>query len=1094
MKIMGFNPSYPFAKKYPINCRKEQKNLSYITNPLAANFYKPISFGSQKQLSLSSLYEKGYEEIKINPDGKIKNDTNFLIINSPDQLAAIAKTPEAMNKYFVLTNDIDMSGTNFQPIGSINEPFTGVFDGNGYSIKNLSISLPKDDVGFFSSTENAKISNLALENVNIIAKNEIGALIGNAKHTSISNCVINGIVRGEVGVGGIVGIGKYNQITSVEVSGEIKANIKPKINDLFDVSSITEQISSSYFGGISAIDEGSIINSSFSNAKIVAEKNIGGIIGSTSNYIPTKINDSYFEGELVGKQNIGAIVGNSGNTLLSKCYSLGRKLIGNDTNCKNIECFNGLNELKTNSWNNWNSNIWDLTPKMLPRLKNVKEKMNPITVFLEDVNNTREIGGFPNLSQQYTPPDFVNIPIKINPPNHYEVNNKMLEKIKNCQDSDTLFKWFAEYSDTLSSDFDCFKETKNDEILLELVKNKRLPINERYSMFAGEAWTCTPLYIATRFRKPYILKEMLNRDDIDLYIKSGPNGDCDIFEVMQKYGIDDEESIFVMYSSKNPKVQKYITENLKNNSQINSESFLLDILNKTYPNIPEYDSTKGILKIPRKYIPQLEGLEVLSYDSNNNKMFTLEDVQRNMDVDINYRDSNGNNLINLSTTCKNEAHALDLYKRAKARGTSIYNRNIKGATPVSTLLQTEKNQHILSDLIKELSNPYEINEFGENAIHIFSKNPDERKGILLLEQAIKEGLSINSQDNFGNTPLMNAIDKKYYNMMNFALKNGADVNICDKNGQNALHRVCINYSAPSDLNYIYTIINQNAHPGIKDINGNIPIDYLNEETRQIVNLDTDELNAIRETFKDNPSVYSSFPTRAIQYDEYTNMLNNSNILAIDSKEFMHEKISKTTFDLSFNFDEILNNLLDVKKQDETIIRLNLELRKNIKFNIGQILEDGNNLLHMISKIHSPYAKECIHFLCQNEKININAQNTFKETPLMVAIDSYQMANNTKEKLNCMDNINALLKYSPDVNILDDNSQNVLHRICQMDNTILLSKFLDLDTNINQKDKLGKNPIEYLVYDVTNKMRIYYENYALKKNLRLGLEETLRRIK
>ena len=1092
MKIIAINPSYTPAKKYPINCRNEQKNLSYITNPLATSFYKPISFGSQKQLSLSNLYEKGYEEIKINSEGKIKNDTKFLILNSPEQLAAISKTPEAMNKYFVLTNDIDMNNANFKPIGSINEPFTGVFDGNGYSIKNLSISLPKDDVGFFSSTEYAKISNLALENANIIAKNEVGGLIGHAKHTNISNCSLRGVVCGEIGVGGLVGIGESNQITGAEVSGEIKTILKSKVNNLFE--EVTKEQGSSYFGGITAIDEGSLINSSYSNAKIIADGNIGGIVGSTSNYIPTKINDSYFEGQLIGKQNIGAIIGNGENAILSRCYSLGRKLIGNDVNCKKNECFTSLNELRTNNWANWNPSNWDLAPKMLPRLKSVKGEMNPMTVFLEDVNNSRDIGVFSNSSQKYMPPDFVDINLEIPPPKHYEKNNKILEEIAKSTDGDWLLDSFSKYANTsrFSSTIDCLTQPENDEILLELVKNRNLPINQRVTGFRkGESKGCTPLYITSRFGKPHIFQEALKRDDVDMYVRSGADFECDIFDMTQKYG--DDDVAYIMYSSSNPKVKKYLAEKMKNNQNIGTDSFLINILNKTYPSIPEYDPKTKALKIPRKYLPELEGLEHLSYDSNNNRMFSLEDVQRNMDVDVNYRDSNGNNLINLATTCKDETHALDLYKRAKARGTDIYNKNLKEETPISSLLQTGKNQHILADIIQELSNPHEVNELGENAMHIFSKNSDERKGILLLDKAMREGLSINSQDNFGNTALLNAIDKKYYNMMNFLLKNGADVNVCDKNGQSALHRACLNASDPSDLDYIYTIINQNAHTGIKDINGNTPIEYLNDEFKKLVNLDMDGLNAVKETFKDNPSIYSSFPEKAVQYDAYTDMLNGSNILVADCKEFIPERVPKNKFNLSFNLDEVINNLLSSVKQDESLLKLNLALRKNAKFNIGQVLEDGSNLLHVLSKTHSPYAKECIQFLCQNEKLDINAQNNLKETPLMVAIDSYQMANNAKEKLNCIDNINSLLKYNPNVNILDENNQNVLHRICQMDCTMLLSKFLELDTNINQKDKLGKNPIEYLSCDVVNKMRIYYENYALNKKLRLGLEGTLRRL-
>lgn len=40
---------------------------------------------------------------------------------------------------YILMNDIDLGGIDFQPIGDGTTTFTGTFDGNGYTISNLSI-------------------------------------------------------------------------------------------------------------------------------------------------------------------------------------------------------------------------------------------------------------------------------------------------------------------------------------------------------------------------------------------------------------------------------------------------------------------------------------------------------------------------------------------------------------------------------------------------------------------------------------------------------------------------------------------------------------------------------------------------------------------------------------------------------------------------------------------------------------------------------------------------------------------------------------------------------------------------------------------
>ena len=153
-----------------------------------------------------------------------------------------------------------------------------------------------------------------------------------------------------------------------------------------------------------------------------------------------------------------------------------------------------------------------------------------------------------------------------------------------------------------------------------------------------------------------------------------------------------------------------------------------------------------------------------------------------------------------------------------------------------------------------------------------------------------------------------------------------------------------------------------------------------------------------------------------------------------------------------------------------------------------------NILNILSTLNHPIANECIKKVCEIFPKKVNLKNEFGETPLMLSVDSYETAKNDFEKLCCINNINVLLANGADVNILDDNKQNVLHRVCQSNCLILLSKFLEKDVNINQKDVLGKNPLEYLSKEITNKMRNYFENYAREKGITLGIENILKGIK
>ncbi len=47
-----------------------------------------------------------------------------------------------LSGHYILTSDIDMTGLNFSPIGNNSTPFSGIFDGNGHTISNLTINRP----------------------------------------------------------------------------------------------------------------------------------------------------------------------------------------------------------------------------------------------------------------------------------------------------------------------------------------------------------------------------------------------------------------------------------------------------------------------------------------------------------------------------------------------------------------------------------------------------------------------------------------------------------------------------------------------------------------------------------------------------------------------------------------------------------------------------------------------------------------------------------------------------------------------------------------------------------------------------------------
>ena len=115
-------------------------------------------------------------------------------------------------------------GSNWTPISD----FAGTFDGNNKTITGLTINQSAtDNVGLFTSiAESGTVKNLTLDNVNIIANSNVGAIAGENRGT-VENCSVSGSVTSSAGVnnsnvGGIVGLNR-GTITGCTTKGSVKA-------------------------------------------------------------------------------------------------------------------------------------------------------------------------------------------------------------------------------------------------------------------------------------------------------------------------------------------------------------------------------------------------------------------------------------------------------------------------------------------------------------------------------------------------------------------------------------------------------------------------------------------------------------------------------------------------------------------------------------------------------------------------------------------------------------------------------------------------------------------------------------------------------
>ena len=81
------------------------------------------------------------------------------------------------------------------PIGTAANPFRGVFDGQGHTIKNVRTYHDDDEtldanVGLFGYTDGAVISNLTLQNISLRGKSNVGVVVGNANYSMIHDVLV----------------------------------------------------------------------------------------------------------------------------------------------------------------------------------------------------------------------------------------------------------------------------------------------------------------------------------------------------------------------------------------------------------------------------------------------------------------------------------------------------------------------------------------------------------------------------------------------------------------------------------------------------------------------------------------------------------------------------------------------------------------------------------------------------------------------------------------------------------------------------------------------------------------------------------------
>ncbi len=259
----------------------------------------------------------------------------YMWVEDVEQLQAIGKNANTLSGNYALRNSIDATSTEqngFTSIGSDDsKAFTGNFDGIDYNIFGLTIKNGGENTGLFGYTNNATISNVTLVGGSITGSNNVGAIVGNANNTTLTNVVNSAAVSGDSNVGGIVGSADGTTVENaintgtIEGNSTIETNVGGLIGEMKDSSTADNYKSQ-------------IIGNSYNLGDVSGNgHNVGGLVGSASNSTignPSEVNGKPVENvetvynrmDVTGAYNVGGIVGNMEGSIVQNAENSGTVL------------------------------------------------------------------------------------------------------------------------------------------------------------------------------------------------------------------------------------------------------------------------------------------------------------------------------------------------------------------------------------------------------------------------------------------------------------------------------------------------------------------------------------------------------------------------------------------------------------------------------------------------------------------------------------------------------------------------------------------------------------------------------------------------
>jgi len=222
----------------------------------------------------------------------------------------------------VIAPDTNSTNSDFQ-----GTQFTGIFEGNGHTISNLTITASTQDyIGLFGYVgSGGRIRNLGVEDVNLTGRSYVGGLAGHNSGT-LTGCYATGSVSGLSYVGGLVGVNDYSSITACYANGSVSgtgvvgglAGLNwGTLTACYATGSVSG--TSNLVGGLVGLNRGTLTACYATGSVSGTSYYVGGLVGDNSGTLTA----CYATGSVSGLSYVGGLMGASIYGSITTCYATG---------------------------------------------------------------------------------------------------------------------------------------------------------------------------------------------------------------------------------------------------------------------------------------------------------------------------------------------------------------------------------------------------------------------------------------------------------------------------------------------------------------------------------------------------------------------------------------------------------------------------------------------------------------------------------------------------------------------------------------------------------------------------------------------------